>query len=54
MLGWNVFFALMTIGSAAAIVAELPAPATACIVTSLVFMSLLLVSLLVRALRGQA
>jgi hypothetical protein len=53
MLGWIVFFALMTIGGVAAIAAEFPAPATASIVTSLVFVSLLVVSLLVRALRGQ-
>lgn len=54
MLGWNVFFALMTIGGAIAIAAELPAPAPASVVTSLVFVSLLLVSLLVRAMRGHA
>lgn len=54
MLGWNVFFALMTVGGITTIAAELPAPATASIVTSLVFMSLLLVSLLLRAMRGQA
>jgi hypothetical protein len=54
MLGWNVFFALMTLGGMTAIAAELPAPATASVVTSLVFMSLLLVSLLVRAMRGPA
>jgi|SwirhirootsSR2_FD_contig_21_31050098_length_249_multi_2_in_0_out_0_1 hypothetical protein len=54
MLGWNVFFALMTIGGIIAIAAELPSPATASIVTSLVFVSLLFVSLLVRAMRGHA
>jgi hypothetical protein len=54
MLGWNVFFALMTVGGVTSIAAELPAPAPASIVTSLVFLSLLLVSLLVRAMRGHA
>jgi hypothetical protein len=54
MLGWNVFFALMTIGGITAIAAELPAPATSSIVTSVVFVLLLLVSLLARVMRSHA
>ena len=53
MLGWIVFFGLMTLlGVITA--AELPAPATASVVTALVFSVLLVASLLVRAIRGRA
>jgi hypothetical protein len=54
MLGWIVFFALMTFLGVITVAAELPAPATASVVTSLVFSVLLVVSLLVRAIRGRA
>jgi F0F1-type ATP synthase membrane subunit a len=54
MLGWILFFALMTFLGVSATATELPAPATASIATSLVFSVLLVVSLVVRAIRGHA
>jgi hypothetical protein len=53
MLGWILFFALMTIiGIFTAV--ELPAPATASVITSLVFSVLLVISLLCRLIRDRA
>ena len=53
MLGWILFFALMTIiGLFTAV--ELPAPSTASVITSLVFSILLAISLLCRFIRDRA
>ena len=54
MLGWIVFFGLMTVLGVITTAAESPAPAFASIVTSLVFSVLLVASLLIRAIRGRA
>jgi hypothetical protein len=54
MLGWIVFFALMTVIGMFVTAAELPAPATASVITSLVFSVLLVVSLLCRLIRDRA
>jgi len=52
MLGWIVFFALMTVLGIAAAARELPQPATASVMTGVVFIVLLVVSLVVRAIRN--
>lgn len=54
MLGWIVFFGLMTLLGVITAAAGLPTPATASVVTSLVFSVLLVASLLIRVIRGRA
>ena len=51
MLGWIVFFALMSVIGLFTTAAELPAPAIASVLTSLVFSILLAISLLCRLIR---
>jgi hypothetical protein len=54
MLGWIVFFALMTVIGIFSTATELPVPAAASVITSLVFSLLLVISLLCRLIRDRA